>query len=97
MLGMLHSNLDKTKAIVVETGAVLSLGNYTQDEINTNINNKIWVYYENESPRKMFLLNPNWVINSFDPATRNVCVAMTTQSGTRTFNLTLPKTYGRKD
>ena len=94
-LAMLFSNLDETRAIVVATGEVLNLSNYEQYVITSNINSKTWTYYEKNSPRKMFLLNPNWVINSFDPATRNVCVTMTTNSRQNVFNLTLPKIYGK--
>lgn len=95
-LASLYSRLDETKAVIVETGEVLILANYTQDEITTNINNKTWVYYETESPRKLFILNPNWTVDSFDPATRSVCVTITSNTGSRKLNFTLPKTVGRK-
>ena len=89
LLAMLNSNLDKSKAIVVETGQVISISNLSQNIINSNINNGTWVYYELLLPRRMFLTNPNWTIVSFDSMSRKVCVDISASSGTRRLNFTL--------
>ena len=88
VLAMMPSVLDKTKAIVLETGEVISLESYTDNQIRANIRNKVWVYYETKMPRRMFLTNPNWSVTSFDPRTRNVCVQIETSSGSSVINIT---------
>lgn len=89
LLAMLKSNLDYTQAVVVATGEVINLSGISKNVIQTNINNKVWVYYEQLLPRKMLILNPNWKINSFDPMSRNVCVSIFANSGTTVLNFTL--------
>lgn len=102
-LAMLYSNIDETRVLEIATGKVISLtertrrSDYEQALLEENLQSGAWVYYEQELPRRLFIANPNWSIASFDPATRNVCISMVTGSGTRVFNMTLPKTYGRRD
>ena len=89
LLAMLNSSIDKSRAIIVETGQVISISNISQNIINSNINNGTWVYYELLLPRRMFLTNPNWRIVSFDSMSRKVCVDISADSGTRRLNFTL--------
>lgn len=89
LLAMLPTNPDYTKAIVVKTGELVDLEGIPRNVVQRNINRKVWVYNEQAVPRKLLLLNPNWVINSFDPVSRNVCVTISTNSGTRVLNFTL--------
>jgi hypothetical protein len=90
-LAMLPSDLDKSQAIVTRTGEILSLTNVSQSTIDSNLNSHTWVYYENLLPRRMFLLNPNWVVNSFDSRGRTVCITMTKPTGTTVFSVSIPK------
>lgn len=89
LLAMLSSNPDFSRAVVVATGEVVNLAGIPKNVVQNNINSKVWVYYEQAVPRKLLLLNPNWAINSFDPVSRNVCVTISTNSGTRVLNFTL--------
>lgn len=94
LLAMLPSKVDRSRAIVVETGTVIDITDISQNIINTNINNHTWVYYEEKLPRRMLLTNPNWTIVSFDPLSRNVCVDIFAVSGKNRLNFTLqPLTY----
>jgi len=89
LLAMLKTNPDYSKAVVATTGEVIDISGISKNVIQTNINKKVWVYYEQLLPRKMLVLNPNWVINSFDPFSRNVCVSIFANSGTTVLNFTL--------
>lgn len=89
LLAMLSSNPDKSRAIVTATGEVIDISAETKNVIQTNINNGVWVYYEESLPRKLLLLNPNWTVNSFDPESRNVCVTIFAKSGPRVLNFSL--------
>lgn len=91
LLAMLPSSLDTTKGIIKETGEIIDLTNLSENVIKTNIKNKVWVYYEELLPRRMLLTNPNWTITSFNPKRRNVCVIISTNSGDRVLNFTLPE------
>ena len=94
LLAMLNSSLDKSRAIVTSTGAVIDISNVAQNIINQNINNGTWVYYELLTPRRTLLTNPNWTIVSFDPMSRKVCVDISANSGKRHLNFTLqPLTF----
>lgn len=91
LLAMLPNNLDKTKAIVLATGEIISLENISESTILSNINSKIWTYYDKSLPRRILLTNPNWTITSFNPQLRNVCVTIYANSGIRYLNFTLPE------
>lgn len=89
LLAMLYSHLDTSRAIVVETGAVIDISGMLPAEINPHLNDKTWVYYEECQPRRMLLTNTDWQISSFNPRTRQVCVRIFAQSGMRALNFTL--------
>ena len=89
LLAMLKTNPDYSRAVVVATGEVLDISTTPKNVIQSNINKKVWVYYEQLLPRKMLILNSNWTVNSFDPFSRNVCVSIFANSGTTVLNFTL--------
>lgn len=86
LLGLLPSKLDTTKAIVVQTGAVVDLTNVASTTIDANLNSGTWVYYETLRPRQILLTNPNWTVLSFDPQRKEACVQIRSPSGVRTLN-----------
>lgn len=91
LLAMLISQVDTTKVIVVASGEVISVDQVSQDDLDYNLNNKTWVFYENLMPRRMLLTNPNWTINSFNPANKQVCVQIFAKSGIRNLMFILPE------
>ncbi len=91
LLAMLISQVDTTKVIVVASGEVIPTNQVSQDDLDYNLNNKTWVYYENLMPRRMLLTNPNWTINSFNPVNKQVCVQIFAQSGIRNLTFVLPE------
>lgn len=91
LLAMLDSYLDKTQAIEVGSGKIIDLSTKSAIETRNKIDSGEWVYYERLQPRRMMVTNPNWMITSFDPTTRSVCVSIYTNSGIQNLNFTLPK------
>lgn len=91
LLAMLDSHIDTSKVIVVSSGEIIDVNGLPQTEINPNINDGTWIYYEDRLPRRILLINPNWQITSFNPASRKVCVQIFAQSGMRVLNFTLPQ------
>lgn len=89
LLAYLDSKIDSSKAIVKSTGEVIDLVGVSETTINENINNKIWIYFEEIYPKRILLTNPNWYINSFDSFTGNVCVTIFSSSGSRHLNFNL--------
>jgi hypothetical protein len=89
LLAMLPSLEDTSRAIVKNTGEVIDISQVPSSIIQKNINDKIWVYYELSKPRQILLLNPNWIINSFDPSTKLVCVTLVNNVSTVYLNFTL--------
>lgn len=90
LLAMLESQLDTTKAIVVGTGEIIELADFSQNFINSRIKSGTWVYYEELQPRRMMVSNPYWTIISFDPFSRSACVQLFTNSGMRMLSFILP-------
>lgn len=89
LLAMLHSSPNKEKGIIVATGEVINLTGLPQNIINSYLNAGTLVYFEESQPRQMLLTQPNWVVASFDPATRQVCVQIFAESGMRALNFTI--------
>lgn len=89
LLSMLSSDLDTSKAIIVNTGQVIDISKLPENVILQNIDNGTWIYFENALPRQILLTNPNWNIVSFDPKTLKVCVNMTRSSGITHFSFTI--------
>lgn len=89
LLSMLHSSPDQTRGIIVATGEVVNLAGIPQHTINNYLKNGTLVYFEESQPRQMLLLQPNWLISSFDPASREVCVQLYTSSGMRPISISL--------
>ena len=90
LLAILDSRIDYTQASVVATGETIDITNYDQYTINYNIYNRIWIYYEQNQPRRMLLINNNWNVVSFIPSSRKVCVKLESDVGTRVLNFTVP-------
>lgn len=59
------------------------------NNVTKYINNGTWLYYEQSSPRRILLTNPDWIIDSFNSRTRNVCVTLNASSGARHLNFTI--------
>jgi len=91
LLAMLDSNIDTSKVIVVSSGEIIDVSQMAQTDINPNLNNGTWTYYEDRLPRRLLITNPNWKIVSFNPASRLVCVQIFPLSGMRVLNFTLPQ------
>lgn len=95
LLAMLDSHIDTSKVIVLSSGDIIDVSQMTYLEINRNINDKIWVYYEDRLPRRLLVSNQNWRVSSFNPVSRLVCVQIFTKSGMRVLNFTLPSLSAR--
>lgn len=95
LLAMLDSHIDTSKIIVVSSGEIIDVSQMAQTEINPNVNDGTWVYYEDRLPRRMLVANQNWRITSFNPASRRVCVQIFANSGMRVLNFTLPQLSSR--
>jgi hypothetical protein len=91
ILAMLDSSLDTSKAIEVSSGNIIDISKKLQSEINVNLNNGTWIYFENRLPKRILLTSQNWEILSFNPSSRLVCVQMNTKSGMRVLSFTLPQ------
>jgi len=57
--------------------------------VEKNVNNDVWMYYEEQQPKRMLLTSKSWYINSFDPMTRAVCVTIDSGKGIRTLSFVL--------
>jgi uncharacterized membrane protein len=90
LLAILDSRIDYTQASVMATGETIDLAKHNQHTINYNIYNRIWIYYEQNQPRRMLLINNNWNVVSFIPSSRKVCVKLESDVGTRVLNFTVP-------
>jgi hypothetical protein len=91
LLSMLPTDVDASRAIVLSTGQVIDISNYSQSTINQLLKQKTIVYYEKLQPRRMLLttIDSNWSINSFNARTRVACIQIYSKTGTRFLSVTL--------
>lgn len=96
LLAMLHSSPNMDKGIIVATGEVIDLVGLPENTVKSYLRDGTLVYFEESQPRQILLLQPNWIVTSFDAASRQVCVQIFAESGMRALNFTIvdyaPKT-----
>jgi hypothetical protein len=91
LLALLNSKIDTSKVVVVSSGQVIDVTNIPSVDVNVNIHNGVWVYYEEYQPKRMLMTNPNWNIASFDSKSRMVCVQIYSKSGFQVLSIDLPE------
>jgi hypothetical protein len=91
LLAYLPSKIDSTTVIVASTGRTMSITDQLPATIKKNLQAGIWLPVELNSPRKLLLYNEsNWVITSFDPSSRLVCLDLYNPTGIRHLTITIP-------